>query len=815
MSEGGVEYVGEVEFVVPLVFLAAYAALLLFLRFLSSFVWSDDSGFLYTLVSIASTAVSGCAIFTLGYISYRYLMPSGRKKRALGASARVGRQQAAAVLAAMTENDPKQLNQEDNLVSLIDEVTAKLQGLEMAFTHLSPAVTEETKKRIVQFITYLHSIHSPWAEEEKQKSSEEKARLLALLCDTDPFATIKKEKGMKNEAEDTQTEEEIQPQSSAEAQTKENEEEKETRRAEEPQTPEEETQSSSESRETAEEVTSTLDTAEDVEVSSSAAGQLSALLTGTNDGEFSASALGFDLSGLEDYAETVKDQTEAEGEDEAEPTHNSAADDLMAALTGGATESAAPYEFGSAFAGLTDWGALTKSLGVSSESTGEGDGDKRPEGGSPAVEEEDDEWAALEEEYVGVKTADSGASSAKADLLGALGSLEGLGGGGGGGEEGSSFSLGDVDLSALSAFATTTESSFDTSGVDLSALDGLYPTDGTSPGAQENPGDPCDLVNASEESSDAEAGGKGLSYDDFFSAIQCKKEETPVVSSPVTEASAGQLIRAFGSKDDMNLSGMKRSKKKAVRWGPAGKGKPVYQMEDTHYAAYPFNGSEEAALFGVFDGHVGKHAAEKAKVLFPEEFAKNLRGHEEDTDMALVLRKTFLSTDARMIEFDMEGATATGVYIWKAAGRRFLQAANVGDSTAFLCRDGKAVWLSVDHKVNDPEERDRLIKAGMQLSEGQSRINGLAVSRALGDHFVKEHYPVTAEPFVSDPFELGDGDDKLIVASDGLWDIVSGQEALEIVKDMTDPAAMAAKLTETAVKSRLCNDNVTVIVVLL
>ena len=58
--------------------------------------------------------------------------------------------------------------------------------------------------------------------------------------------------------------------------------------------------------------------------------------------------------------------------------------------------------------------------------------------------------------------------------------------------------------------------------------------------------------------------------------------------------------------------------------------------------------------------------------------------------------------------------------------------------------------------------------AGMQLSEGQSRINGLAVSRALGDHFVKEHYPVTAEPFVSDAYKLGESDDKLVVASDGV-----------------------------------------------
>ena len=57
----------------------------------------------------------------------------------------------------------------------------------------------------------------------------------------------------------------------------------------------------------------------------------------------------------------------------------------------------------------------------------------------------------------------------------------------------------------------------------------------------------------------------------------------------------------------------------------------------------------------------------------------------------------------------------------------------------------------------------------MTLYEGQSRINGLAVCRALGDHFVKQTSGgLTPEPFVSDAVQLNESDSKLIVASDGV-----------------------------------------------
>ena len=53
-------------------------------------------------------------------------------------------------------------------------------------------------------------------------------------------------------------------------------------------------------------------------------------------------------------------------------------------------------------------------------------------------------------------------------------------------------------------------------------------------------------------------------------------------------------------------------------------------------------------------------------------------------DIEQILHKSFLSTDDQLIEFEMEGTTATAVVIWKLGSNRYVQSANVGDSTAFL-----------------------------------------------------------------------------------------------------------------------------------
>lgn len=97
--------------------------------------------------------------------------------------------------------------------------------------------------------------------------------------------------------------------------------------------------------------------------------------------------------------------------------------------------------------------------------------------------------------------------------------------------------------------------------------------------------------------------------------------------------------------------------------------------------------------------------------------------------------------------------------------QRVLYTANVGDARAVLCRDGKALRLSYDHKASDANERKRIDDAG-GLVVG-SRVNGvLAVTRALGDSYLKPF--VTGHPFTTETQIQPDTDEFLILACDGV-----------------------------------------------
>lgn len=115
--------------------------------------------------------------------------------------------------------------------------------------------------------------------------------------------------------------------------------------------------------------------------------------------------------------------------------------------------------------------------------------------------------------------------------------------------------------------------------------------------------------------------------------------------------------------------------------------------------------------------------------------------------------------------------------------KRYLQAANVGDSTAFLQRRDQVLQLTsgkfcvsasvylnpIDHRLNNEEERNRITAAGIKVSSAQTRVGGLAVSRALGDHFLKgEKTGLIADPYLSPVIPLEPTDSLLILASDGV-----------------------------------------------
>ena len=96
---------------------------------------------------------------------------------------------------------------------------------------------------------------------------------------------------------------------------------------------------------------------------------------------------------------------------------------------------------------------------------------------------------------------------------------------------------------------------------------------------------------------------------------------------------------------------------------------------------------------------------------------------------------------------------------------RVLYTANVGDARIILCRNGKALRLSYDHKGSDENEGLRITNAGGLILN--NRVNGvLAVTRALGDTYMKDL--VTGHPFTTETVIQPEIDEFLILACDGV-----------------------------------------------
>ena len=135
--------------------------------------------------------------------------------------------------------------------------------------------------------------------------------------------------------------------------------------------------------------------------------------------------------------------------------------------------------------------------------------------------------------------------------------------------------------------------------------------------------------------------------------------------------------------------------------------------------------------------------------------------------------------------------------------------ANCGDCRAVLCRDGKAIAITEDHRTNCILERQRVRQCGGFVTE-TGRVNGiLAVTRSLGDCDL--HPAITWQPDIFET-ELTPNCDFLILACDGLWDTTSNEEAVAAIYDSLDPREAAVKLRDLAY-GRGSSDNISVCVV--
>ena len=275
--------------------------------------------------------------------------------------------------------------------------------------------------------------------------------------------------------------------------------------------------------------------------------------------------------------------------------------------------------------------------------------------------------------------------------------------------------------------------------------------------------------------------------------------------------------------------------------------------------------TDNIGFFAVYDGHSG---AQASKLLEETLHIKICKHPLFEEDLQAAISDTCVQVDKEFLALCKEkrmycGTTALGAFIVNNKITVF----NLGDCHAVICSNGVALDMSIAHKPGRPDESERIIAANGWITEEKelymgrlhrmdlsdplvrdkaqqvnwvtiNRVCGeLAVSRSIGDPDYKSFEPGAKvdscflwpenhnQIFMADLVipvpefktkEISNNDEFCIIASDGLWDVMSGAEATLRVKQSFSDGKSA---TETA--EELCDlalklgssDNVTIVII--
>lgn len=230
-------------------------------------------------------------------------------------------------------------------------------------------------------------------------------------------------------------------------------------------------------------------------------------------------------------------------------------------------------------------------------------------------------------------------------------------------------------------------------------------------------------------------------------------------------------------------------------------------MEDFCKIIDNFNGNPNLALFVLVDGHGGSDAATFCKDRFPEILREYLVENSSKIN-----EKSF--TDCvKALTYEMKGYEWSGyqgttlnvvliikIYDIISGDKLIIHSANVGDSRTVLLNEFQTTRLSYDHKASDIDEKRRIEKAGGSVFS--DRLMGqLALSRSIGDFEYISLGLISVPYYQSATIKLNGTNTFLIVASDGLWDVIhDNQLPTHLKKSNFDTQNLASKLVEEAKK---------------
>eukprot|EP00929_Paragymnodinium_shiwhaense_P112053 TRINITY_DN80311_c0_g1_i1.p1 TRINITY_DN80311_c0_g1~~TRINITY_DN80311_c0_g1_i1.p1 ORF type:complete len:456 (-),score=120.85 TRINITY_DN80311_c0_g1_i1:125-1492(-) len=281
-------------------------------------------------------------------------------------------------------------------------------------------------------------------------------------------------------------------------------------------------------------------------------------------------------------------------------------------------------------------------------------------------------------------------------------------------------------------------------------------------------------------------------------------------------------------------------------------------QEDRYILDIKLQGPEGHTIVGacVLDGHSGSLCVDALLEWLPRNLQKSVSAIPslQEDHMRQAVHEAIVQTDAEFLAKARErevldGSTMILCLVWPdtrskeayARGRHRLLVANLGDSRAVLCRaqSGRlnAIRLSDDHKPGRADERKRIEENGGVVDvqgvwrvftpgpanfAGRSVLWGLAVSRAFGDLLMKEPQAygcqgalgelVTAVPELH-TYDLNLSEDRfLVLACDGVWDVLEDDEAIGICIEHRSADAAANALVRRSFEVG-SDDNITAMVV--
>jgi len=228
------------------------------------------------------------------------------------------------------------------------------------------------------------------------------------------------------------------------------------------------------------------------------------------------------------------------------------------------------------------------------------------------------------------------------------------------------------------------------------------------------------------------------------------------------------------------------------------------EMEDAYFLDTNF--ANQGWVFGeVYDGHNGSFAAEYVAGHLSQVFLRKL-------NVPLSAEIAFIESYQEVSEQLNHQDSGTTAVTFLIAGKT-IYCANVGDARAIVIGEKGVQQLTVDHRIDNPEERERIRKMGGQIRGRHVYREGwwLMPTRTIGDEWFKP-VGIIATPFVSN-YTVLESDLGLLAACDGLFEVMTNEEIAELSRRFPERKSCVEALKDEVLYSRHGTDNLTMIAV--